>query len=177
MYKISKTFEFDYGHRVWTQELDDETFSLDTQCACRHLHGHRAKVIITLSSKTLRNNMVTDFKNLNWLKKFLDDTLDHKMLMDVNDPLVPSMYPKFKAGYTEKGMVNLNFNELLETKEESELYFGTTFLNFVPTSENLSKWLYEIVQDKMKEINIIVDSVEFYETPKSKSVYYANTNN
>ena len=32
--------------------------------------------------------MVTDFKHLNWFKKWVDDVLDHKIILDVNDPII-----------------------------------------------------------------------------------------
>ncbi len=42
---IDKTFEFCYGHRVWTQKLNGE-YAADLKCACRHLHGHEAPGMI-----------------------------------------------------------------------------------------------------------------------------------
>lgn len=86
MYTIDKQFEFEYGHRVWTQTLD-ERFSLDNRCICRHLHGHHAIVKLHLAAKELTEGMVTDFKHLNCFKKFLDDVLDHRFIIDENDPL------------------------------------------------------------------------------------------
>ena len=38
---------------------------------------------------------------------------------------------------------------------------------------NLSAWFLKIVQKKMNKLNIKVSHVEFLETPKSKSTYYA----
>lgn len=90
---ISKSFEFDYGHRVWSQKLNSE-YSLDNKLACRHLHGHRGKVIVHLTSKKLENGMVTDFKHLNFFKKFLDDNVDHKFIFDINDPMIPTIFNK-----------------------------------------------------------------------------------
>ena len=46
-------------------------------------------------------------------------------------------------------------------------------VDFVPTSENISAWLLQIVQKKMMEININVSHIEFFETPKSKSTVYS----
>jgi 6-pyruvoyltetrahydropterin/6-carboxytetrahydropterin synthase len=66
-WSIDKQFDFCYGHRVWSQELNAE-FSLDSCLACRHLHGHQGKIKIYLESDSLENGMVTDFKNLNWFK-------------------------------------------------------------------------------------------------------------
>ena len=46
-------------------------------------------------------------------------------------------------------------------------------VDFVPTSENLSAWFLKIVQEKMNGLNIKVSKIEFLETPKSKSTFYA----
>ena len=92
MWEISKEFDFCYGHRVWSQSLNVE-FSLDSCLMCRHLHGHQGKVIVYLKSDTLKSGMVTDFKHLNWFKKFLDDVIDHKFIIDINDPLFATLLP------------------------------------------------------------------------------------
>ena len=106
MWKISKEFDFCYGHRVWSQTLNTE-FSLDGCLKCRHLHGHQGKILVYLEASELNNGMVTDFKHLNWFKQFLDDTLDHKFILDINDPLFSTLLPhidkidliKFDEGY------------------------------------------------------------------------------
>ena len=176
---ISKQFEFCYGHRVWTQELNSE-YSLDSQCKCRHIHGHQGTILIYLKAIKLINGMVTDFKHLNWFKKWLDDTLDHKFIMDINDPLFNHEVPDYDnrritikwdakgfgllEGYNNEGLENIS-------KAVAEKYEGMVFVKFVPTSENLSKWLFEIVEEKMKKINVEVDRIDFFETPKSQSTY------
>ncbi|MEO6304488.1 MAG: 6-carboxytetrahydropterin synthase [Bacteroidia bacterium] len=174
---ISKQFEFCYGHRVWNQILDSE-FSIDSKCACRHLHGHQGTILINLKGEELENGMVTDFKHLNWFKKWLDDTLDHKFIMDVNDPLfnheVPDLDNKrVLINWDDKGFGTLTGYKDMERISDSvcEKYEGMVFVKFVPTSENLSKWLFEIVEEKMKKINVSVEKIEFFETPKSKSTY------
>lgn len=92
MYKIAKQFDFCYGHRVWSQSLNP-IFSLDSCLKCRHLHGHQGTINIFLEAEELKEGMVTDFKHLNWFKKWLDDTLDHKFIMDINDPALGSLFP------------------------------------------------------------------------------------
>jgi 6-pyruvoyltetrahydropterin/6-carboxytetrahydropterin synthase len=102
IWQISKEFDFCYGHRVWSQQLEPE-FSLTGCLACRHLHGHQGKVIVYLQSTELKDGMVTDFHHLNWFKQFLDTTLDHKFIIDINDPLKDEN-GNLKAEYTIEGM-------------------------------------------------------------------------
>ncbi|WP_152020439.1 6-carboxytetrahydropterin synthase [Aliarcobacter butzleri] len=172
-WEISKEFDFCYGHRVWSQTLNID-FSLDACLKCRHLHGHQGKVIVYLESNELNNSMVTDFKHLNWFKAFLDDVLDHKFILDINDPLFSTLVPnikkedltKFDEGYFSINLTNFK-------NEELELYESYVVVDFVPTSENLSAWFLKIVQEKMNGLNIKVSKIEFLETPKSKSTFYA----
>ena len=172
-WEISKEFDFCYGHRVWSQTLNID-FSLDACLKCRHLHGHQGKVIVYLESNELNNSMVTDFKHLSWFIAFLDDVLDHKFILDINDPLFSTLVPnikkedliKFDEGYFSINLTNFK-------NEELELYESYVVVDFVPTSENLSAWFLKIVQEKMNGLNIKVSKIEFLETPKSKSTFYA----
>jgi 6-pyruvoyltetrahydropterin/6-carboxytetrahydropterin synthase len=121
--------------------------------------------------------MVTDFHHLNWFKKFINDNLDHKFIIDINDPLFETIIPHFKTKKElikhEDGFFTPNLEIIKDEKEHiKELYEGYVIVNFVPTSENLSKWLLEIVQKKMKKIDVYVSHIEYYETPKSRSTYY-----
>ena len=176
-WNISKEFDFCYGHRVWSQELNQE-YSLDSCLKCRHLHGHQGKIIIHLQSDKLVNGMVTDFNHLNWFKAFLDDTLDHKFIIDIHDPLFSTLLPHFKDKQNLHTMEqNYKIPNLTilkdEPKEIYELYEGFIIVDFVPTSENISAWLLKIVQKKMSKLDIKVSHIEYFETPKSKSVVYA----
>jgi len=178
-WQISKEFDFCYGHRVWSQQLDSE-FSLTGCLACRHLHGHQGKVIVYLQSSQLKDGMVTDFHHLNWFKLFLDTTLDHKFIIDIHDPLFETLLPHFadkkelienEAGY--------KIPDLNRVKDEPshilEMYDGYIIVDFVPTSENISTWLLEIIAKKMSRLGVEVSHVEFLETPKSRSIVYNKT--
>lgn len=173
VWKIAKEFNFCYGHRVWTQTLNSE-YSLDSQCACRHLHGHQGVVRVFLEANELENTgMVTDFKHLNWLKKFLDDVLDHKFILDRNDPLFKKLLPDVilkKPNHLKYWIPDLD-SMGLELGPEHEYYEGFVIVDFPPTSENFSKWLFDIVDEKMSKINIKTTRVQFFETPKSQSNY------
>jgi 6-pyruvoyltetrahydropterin/6-carboxytetrahydropterin synthase len=54
------------------------------------------------------------------------------------------------------------------------MYESFIIVDFVPTSEEISAWLLKIVQKKMDKIDIKATKIEYFETPKSKSVVYAN---
>jgi 6-pyruvoyltetrahydropterin/6-carboxytetrahydropterin synthase len=172
-WEISKEFDFCYGHRVWSQTLNIN-FSLDDCLKCRYLHGHQGKVLVYLESQKLENGMITDFKHLNWFKAFLDDVLDHKFILDINYPLFATLVSnidknsliRFKEGYFLVDLINFK-------DEKKELYESFVIVDFVPTSENLSAWFLKIIEEKMKELDIKVSCVEFFETPKSKSKVYA----
>jgi 6-pyruvoyltetrahydropterin/6-carboxytetrahydropterin synthase len=175
-WNISKQFDFCYGHRVWSQKTDEE-YSLSTCFACRHLHGHQGKILVHLESRELKNGMVTDFHHLNWFKKFLDDVVDHKFIIDINDPLYETIVPHFKDKSLlvdrGNGYKSVDFSKISDKEEHiKELYEGYIFVEFVPTSENLSAWLLDIIQEKMKKIDVYVSHIEFFETPKSCSTYY-----
>ncbi len=177
MYEIAKQFDFCYGHRVWSQKLK-EGFSTDTSCACRHLHGHQGKIIVYLQAEKLTDGMVTDFKHLGWFKKWLDDVLDHKFIMDIEDPLldheIPHLYESppvyMNQHHGHKYYYLDNYKHL--PKPIQEKYEGMVFVPFVPTSENICKWIHAIVEEKMEGLGIKVSRVQFYETPKSQSNYY-----
>jgi 6-pyruvoyltetrahydropterin/6-carboxytetrahydropterin synthase len=176
-WNISKQFDFCYGHRVWSQELNKE-YALDDCLMCRHLHGHQGKIIVHLESDKLQNGMVTDFKHLNWFKKFLDDTIDHKFIIDINDPLFDTLLPHYKdnkAFHTMEQDFMIPDLSILEGEplHIQELYEGYIIVDFVPTSENLSAWLLKIVQKKMVKIGVTVSHLEYFETPKSRSTVYA----
>lgn len=183
MHEIAKQFDFCYGHRVWSQQLK-EGYATDLCLACRHFHGHQGTIMVYLTADKLTDGMVTDFKHLGWFKKWLDDVLDHKFIMDLNDPLfdheiiepllrinivkeTPLVY-FFEEGYS---VINQNLLEKLP-KHIQEKYEGMVFVNFVPTSENLSKWLHGIISKKMNPLGVHVSRVQFYETPKSQANYY-----
>lgn len=177
-WEISKSFDFCYGHRVWSQELNAE-FALDTCLKCRHLHGHQGKVVIYLKSEVLENSMVTDFKHLNWFKAFIDDVLDHKFIIDINDPLFETLLPHYANKKDlikfEQNYYRVDLNKIAqEPNHIKEMYEGYVIVDFVPTSEQLCAWFLILIQKKMDKLGVKVSKVEFLETPKSKSCIHAS---
>ncbi len=174
-WEISKEFDFCYGHRVWSQNLDIK-YSLDPCLKCRHLHGHQAKIIIYLSSNVLKDGMVTDFSHLNWFKKFLEVVLDHKFLLDISDPLFSKLVPDILKNTLVDKNENYKVVDLRPFENDKllkELYESFIIVDFVPTSENISTWLLEIVAKKMQGLDVRVSKIKFFETPKSQSCVYA----
>ena len=188
---IDKSFSFCYGHRVHNQRLDTNFTENGNAClACRHLHGHEGLVKLFVEEIDTGVNikstgMVVDFKMMGWFKNFIDDTLDHKFIMDIQDPLFHSEFPlienfskhttKMPEGFYIPDLTHiqnwLDSQEKLTDAQKSaifEKYEGAIFVDFVPTSENLAGWLGTIAAEKMKSIpNIRVAAVEYWETPKS----------
>ena len=165
-YIISKTFDFDFGHRVWTQDVDP-ILGCGRANKCRHLHGHRGTIKISLQGKTTKSGMVTDFSHLAWFKEQLDKDLDHKMILDINDPLLDAHFKSATESFSYNG-----FYYYRNACPVDEIDMGLVLVPFVPTAEHLSKMFFQIVQERMKDFtNFVVSSVEFYETPKSVAIY------
>ncbi|MEW5008408.1 MAG: 6-carboxytetrahydropterin synthase QueD [Cycloclasticus sp.] len=82
MYSITKNLSFCYGHRL-----------MNHPGKCRHLHGHSARVSITLKSEQLNNQgMVCDFSDIKqFAGQWIDDTFDHNMLLHKDDPILASL--------------------------------------------------------------------------------------
>jgi len=191
MFKISKEFNLEFGHRVHTQSLNHDFCAKgDVKQCCRHLHGHSGIVTVSLEADKIdRRGMVVDFKELGWFKDFIDNNLDHKFIIDGNDPLfaalVTDVLPQQKILFNR---VYIGGNDgqpqivgavvaldLLDIKPETPIYElleGYFIVDFVPTSENLSAWLFDIVQQKMKPFNVKVSEVSWKETAKSIARYH-----
>jgi len=80
MYSVTKEIHFCYGHRL-----------LNHKGKCRHLHGHNARAVIRLESETLDElGMVVDFSHIgDYVKNWLNEEIDHNMLLWREDPVLP----------------------------------------------------------------------------------------
>lgn len=174
---IDKTIEFCYGHRVHTQTLNGE-YAEDLKCACRHLHGHEGKIQVFLTAGGLdKTGMITDFRHLEWLKKWINKYIDHHFIIDSGDPLYnqlignQKLLPILVPDTTHLTGWKIDLSDIQENTPEYEYLEGFLIVDFVPTSENLSKWMAEIVESKMKLLNVSVQQIDWWETPKSRSTY------
>ncbi len=80
MYRVTREINFCYGHRL-----------LNYEGKCRHLHGHNGRAVITLQTPGLDElGMVMDFTQIKRvLQSWIDEALDHKMLLHEDDPDLP----------------------------------------------------------------------------------------
>jgi len=82
MYLVTKRIDFCYGHRL-----------LDYDGICKHPHGHNAVVEVDVRTDQLdARNMVADFSDIKRIVKgWIDQELDHKMILRNDDPLVAAL--------------------------------------------------------------------------------------
>lgn len=80
MFQVTREIDFCYGHRL-----------LNYDGKCKYLHGHNGRAIITIESATLdERGMVLDFSDIKRVvSSWIDDQLDHRMLLHKTDPVVP----------------------------------------------------------------------------------------
>ena len=106
MYRVTREIEFCYGHRL-----------LDYEGKCRHLHGHNGLAVIALEAPDLdRRGMLVDFSDIKReVQRWIDETLDHTMILHRDDPLLPLL------------------------RERDERVF---VMDVNPTAENLARLIY-----------------------------------
>lgn len=112
MFRVTREICFCYGHRL-----------LHYEGKCRHLHGHNGKAVITLQADTLDPlGMVMDFTRLKHVVgSWIDEQLDHKMLLHRDDPLLPFLRQQGEPVYV---------------------------LDVNPTAENIARIIYDFVAEQ-----------------------------
>ncbi|MDR3221892.1 MAG: 6-carboxytetrahydropterin synthase QueD [Candidatus Accumulibacter sp.] len=135
---VTRRLEFDAGHRI-----------PDHKSQCRHLHGHRYMLEVTLAGEIVRkagdpaNGMVLDFSEVKALAKRLVDQWDHAFLVYQGD--VPVV-------------------EFLATLPGHK----TVILDCVPTVENLAEEAFRILDASYRDTygdRLRLERVRLYETP------------
>ena len=132
-YHVTVQIHFCYGHRL-----------LDYDGACAHPHGHNGLVEIELESEALdARGMVFDFGDVKRdAKTWIDSTMDHKMILRTDDPLV----------------------EWLEKHREPYMTMDDN-----PTAKNIAKLIYD--ESKGLELPVPIVAVRLWETPKCFATY------
>ena len=115
MYKISKQFSFSASHVLDLLPADHP---------CSRLHGHNYLITVYLKSDTLNEyGFVKDYKALNTVKQFIDETLDHRYLNDcipghpTSENIARFLFEQFKPDIPELYAV-----EVSETPHTSCIY-------------------------------------------------------
>jgi len=80
MYRVTREFDFCYGHRL-----------LNYEGKCRHLHGHNGRAVITLAAEGLdARGMLVDFTDIKQtIQRWVDENIDHNLLLCREDPILP----------------------------------------------------------------------------------------
>jgi 6-pyruvoyltetrahydropterin/6-carboxytetrahydropterin synthase len=80
MFSVTREIPFCYGHRL-----------LNYDGKCRHLHGHNGRAVLAVAAAQLDGlGMVMDFSRIKHvMTTWINDTLDHKMLLHKDDPVLP----------------------------------------------------------------------------------------
>ncbi len=136
---ITRKLEFDAGHRISTHNSQ-----------CRHLHGHRYVIEITLSGNIISDEgvaeqgMVMDFSEVKRIaKSMLVDQWDHAFLVYSGDTTV------------------LQFLQSIEDHK-------TVVLEVQPTAENLASIAFRILNEAYQDIygnHLRLEQVRLFETP------------
>ena len=136
---ITRKLEFDAGHRI-----------PDHNSQCRHLHGHRYVLEITLTGEVIHNpgaadnGIILDFSDVKTIaQKAVIEKWDHAFLVFQGDQAVLSF-----------------LNSLPNHK--------TVVLHCIPTAENLAAEAFEILAPLFAERygkRLSLSHVRLYETP------------
>lgn len=115
MYKISKQFAFSASHILK---------GLPENHPCSRLHGHNYIITLHLKSAALNAvGFVRDYRELDKIKKYIDDTLDHRHLNDIlpfnptAENMAKYLFDLFKADIPELYAV-----EVSETPKTTAIY-------------------------------------------------------
>ena len=137
--RITRRLEFESGHRI-----------PDHQSQCRHLHGHRYAIEITLLGDIVRqtgsplNGMVMDFSDVKaQARQNLVDAWDHAFLVWRGDAAL------------------LSFLESLPGHK-------TVVLDVVPTAENLAAVAFALLDRVYHDTygnHLRLEQIRLYETP------------
>ena len=110
-YRVSRQIDFCYGHRL-----------LNYAGKCRHLHGHNGRAVITIESDQLdERGMVLDFSDIKKVvSTWIDDNLDHRMILCRDDPAAPIL---------------------------AEMNEPLYLIDHNPTAENIAKLIYDFTRE------------------------------
>ena len=173
MFTITKTFDFEYAHRVYTQDVSAElSYETKPENTCRHLHGHSGKLTVALKADALdHRGFVLDYKELGFVKKIVQEFLDHKTIIGFSDPLREEITGRVSLEKTRIHNILVIDSSFAKLKD---YYDGYTIINCIPTSEAMAKFFYNVIETELLKAvptGISLDSVSWSETPSSTATY------
>jgi 6-pyruvoyltetrahydropterin/6-carboxytetrahydropterin synthase len=143
--QITRRLEFDAGHRIPNHNSQ-----------CKHLHGHRYAIEITLSGDIItaagvsEEGMVMDFSDVKHIaKERVVDVWDHAFLVFRGDKVV------------------LDFLNTLPNHK-------TVVLDVIPTAENLAKVAFNLLHGAYRDTfgnHLRLERVRLFETPNNWADY------
>lgn len=118
MFRVTREIDFCYGHRL-----------LNYEGKCRYLHGHNGRAVISIAGEKLDDRgMVLDFSDIKRsVSTWIDDNLDHRMILNRADPVVPLLQ--------ELGEPLYLIDENPTAENIAKLIFEQTCSNGVPIVE------------------------------------------
>lgn len=139
--RITRRLEFDAGHRIPNHKSQ-----------CRHLHGHRYAIEITLSGEVVatagssEEGMVMDFGDVKEIaKRLVVDAWDHAFLVYSGDKAVA---------------------DFLRSLPDHK----TVVLDVIPTAENLAREAFRLLDPAYRDVYgnaLRLERVRLYETPNN----------
>lgn len=142
VHRVTKQIDFCYGHRL-----------INYVGKCANLHGHNALAEITLGRHDLdHRGMVVDFGDINSkIKTWINEELDHKMLLNKEDPILQTLWSSWGQPCVE--------------------------MDGNPTAENIAKLIFHYTVSQMANQDVWVCSVRLWETPNSYAEFTDHTDN
>jgi 6-pyruvoyltetrahydropterin/6-carboxytetrahydropterin synthase len=143
MIQISKTIEFDAGHRIQNH-----------QSKCRNPHGHRYKVEVIAAGNIVddpespEHGMLKDFSFLKELMMTkVHDVLDHGFVYEWTDSEMATLFA-----------INQDFKAIR--------------FDYPPTAENIARWIWDALAVDVRAVgDVFLDAVIVWETPTCKAIY------
>lgn len=139
---IRRWIETDTGHRVPNHKSK-----------CKHIHGHRYRWEVEIEGDVVtergvsEEGMLIDFSDISQiLTKYIHDVVDHAFIVYEGDKEVKSALSLLGDGHR------------------------TVVVSFIPTAENLAKWAFEQIEDKITSSygnRLRLVAMHVRETPKS----------
>ena len=119
---------------------------------CKYLHGYSLGFRFTFETDELDGrNWVYDFGNCKWIKVFLEQTFDHKLLIDKNDPDIEHIYK----------IHDENMAQVLTMDGVGCEKFAEYVYNYV---------LQQVIEETGGRVNL--KSVECFEHGSNSAIYY-----